>query len=329
MTKLRVGLVGLGAMGRQHLRILSRLQGVEIVGAVDPHVKLRELSESVFVVDSVNRLINLGLDYCVVAAPTAVHSDIAMPLARFRVPTLIEKPLAPDVDTARRLVDAFGSGDVLAAVGHIERYNSAIREAYLKINDGLIGDVLQVATRRQSPFPSRITDVGVVMDLATHDVDLTSWITNQEYSEVSARVICRSRSAHEDLVAVVGTLKNGTVVSHLVNWISPRKDRQTLITGSNGSLEIDTLTSSLSHAKRGKAMATWDALAEFSAASTGEVTQFEFAKPEPLLLEHEQFRDAVFGQAADIVPLADGLKAVRVANAILESARSGQTACLD
>jgi UDP-N-acetylglucosamine 3-dehydrogenase len=102
--------------------------------------------------------------------------------------------------------------------------------------------VYQVVTRRQGPFPARIADVGVVKDLATHDIDLTAWVTQQPYSQVAAQTAYKSGREYEDLVAVTGQLADGTVTSHLVNWLSPFKERVTVITGEKGTFVADTLT---------------------------------------------------------------------------------------
>lgn len=328
MNTLRAGLVGLGMMGHNHLRVLSRMPGVRLVGVADPVVDQADIVTEAKFVSTVTDLIALGLDYCVVAAPTALHLELGLQLAEAGVPTLIEKPLATDLDSAYRLVDAFDSADLIAAVGHIERYNPALGEARRRIAAGALGEIYQVATRRQSAFPARIADVGVVMDLATHDIDLTAWVTRSRYAEVSARVAHRAGRAHEDLVTVVGTLEDGTVVSHLVNWLSPFKERSTVITGANGAFVVDTVMSDVSYHANGVVPAEWDDLAQFRGVSEGDVIRYAIAKPEPLRIEHEQFRDAILGQSGQIVALEEGLAAVVVADAVLRSARNRQTVAI-
>ena len=149
------------------------------------------------------------------------------------------------MDASRRLVDAFEAKGLVAGVGHIERYNPSLQSLRSRLEAGELGDVYQVVTRRQGPFPHRIADVGVVMDLATHDIDLTSWVTGQPYAAVSARTVSRSGRPHEDMVAAVCQLANGTMVSHLVNWLSPLKERSTVVTGDRGCFVADTLTADL------------------------------------------------------------------------------------
>jgi predicted dehydrogenase len=165
----------------------------------------------------------------------------------------------------------------------------------------------------------------VVKDLATHDIDLTSWVTQSAFASVAAQTAFRSGREHEDLVAVVGRLVDGTVTSHLVNWLSPMKERVTIVTGERGAFVADTLTADLTFHANGTVATTWESLAGFRGVSEGDVVRFAIAKPEPLRTEHEAFRDAVLGKSSDIVTMEQGLATVRVAEAVLASATSQTT----
>jgi predicted dehydrogenase len=321
---LRAGLIGLGAMGRNHARVLAGLDGVDLVGVVDPAGDLTG-SLRAPVLPTVSDLLALGIDYAVVACPTALHEQVGMELAENGVCALIEKPLAQSVDAAVRLVEAFEARGLVAGVGHIERYNPALQNLRTRLEAGELGEVFQVVTRRQGPFPHRIADVGVVMDLATHDIDLTSWVTGQEYISVSARTVSRSGRLHEDMVAVVGQLADGTMVNHLVNWLSPLKERSTVITGDRGCFVADTLTADLTFYANGAIDTEWEALRAFRGVAEGDMVRYAIPKREPLLVEHERFRDAVEGKESDIVTLRQGLRTVQVAAALLESAAVGIT----
>jgi predicted dehydrogenase len=321
---LRAGLIGLGAMGRNHARVLAGLSGVHLVGVMDPAGDPTG-SVRVPVVPTVSDLLALGIDYAVVACPTAMHEEIGLELAASGVCALIEKPLAQNVLAARRLAEAFEANGLVAGVGHIERYNPALQSLRTRLEAGELGEVFQVVTRRQGPFPHRIADVGVVMDLATHDIDLTSWVTGQEYRSVSAHTISRSGRSHEDMVAAVCRLADGTMVSHLVNWLSPLKERSTVITGDRGCFVADTLTADLTFYANGAIDTEWEALRAFRGVAEGDMIRYAIPKREPLLVEHERFRDAVDGKESDIVTLRDGLRTVEISAAVLESARDGST----
>lgn len=351
--RLRAGLVGLGAMGRNHARVLAGLDGVELVAAVDPAVEADDdpsgsdgtgpdgaapdgtgvdgvTSEDVAglgvpVLRDISELLALGIDYAVVACPTALHEEIGLELAACGVCALIEKPLAHSVLAARRLVDAFESAGLVAGVGHIERFNPAVQQLRERLANAELGEVYQVVTRRQGPFPNRLTDIGVVKDLATHDIDLTGWITGQDYTSVAARAVSKSGRPHEDLVTVIAELSGGTVSNHLVNWLSPLKERFVSVTGAHGCYVADTLTADLTFYANGAATTEWEALRAFRGVAEGDMVRYAVPKREPLLIEHQRFRDAVDGKPSDIVTLRQGLRTVEVSAAVLESARQGTT----
>ncbi|WP_026924280.1 Gfo/Idh/MocA family protein [Glycomyces arizonensis] len=322
---LRVGLVGLGAMGRNHARVLGGLDGVELAGVADPVPDKRFTLPGVPAVESVAELVDLGIDYAVVACPTAFHESVGLALAEAGVHTLIEKPLAHTVAAARRLAEAFGSRGLVAGVGHIERYNPAVVSLRSRLESGELGEVLQVVTRRQGPFPHRIADVGVVKDLATHDIDLTCWVTGQSYESITARTVSRSGREHEDLLSAIGHLTDGAIANHSVNWLSPFKERTTVVTGDRGCFVADTLTGDLTFYANGVEHTEWEALRAFRGVSEGDMVRYAIRKREPLLVEHEHFRDAVLGLDNDVVGLAQGLATVAVSDTMLRSAELGRT----
>ncbi|GAA1881586.1 Gfo/Idh/MocA family protein [Asanoa iriomotensis] len=322
---LRAGLIGMGAMGRNHARILMGLDGVDLVAVVDPAGDPTGSLRGVPVLPTVTDLVTRGIDYAVVACPTGLHEEVGLELAANGVHALIEKPLAPTVEAGRRLVEAFESAGLVAGVGHIERYNPSLQSLRTRLEAGELGQVFQVVTRRQGPFPARIADVGVVMDLATHDIDLTAWVTGQAYTSIAAHTAFRSGRQHEDMVTAVGQLANGTIVNHLVNWLSPFKERSTVVTGDRGSFVADTLTADLTFYANGAFGTEWEALRAFRGVAEGDMIRYAIPKREPLLVEHERFRDAVEGKESDIVTLRQALRTVEVAAGVLDSAKRGVT----
>lgn len=329
MPNLRAGLIGLGMMGRHHGRVLGGLEGVDLVAVADASGEDQHgVATGRPLVKTIEELIAVGLDYCMVAVPTRYHEEVGLALAEAGVHAMIEKPLAQDTPAAQRLAAAFEARGLVGAVGHIERYNPALQHARHRLEQGELGQVFQVVTRRQGPFPARIADVGVVKDLATHDIDLTAWVIGAPYAAVSARTAFRSGRAHEDLVAITGTLSDGTVTNHLVNWLSPYKERVTIITGERGAFLADTLTADLTFHANGSVATTWTDVARFRGVSEGDMVRYAISKPEPLQLEHQAFRDAVLGKESDIVTMSQGLATVRVAEAAIESANTGTTITL-
>lgn len=319
---LRAGLVGLGVMGSNHARVLAELDGVDFAGVFDPAENVPEYVHGQPVVRDLDQFLEFELDYAVVAAPTVFHLELGTRLAEAGVHALIEKPVASTAEDSRTLTDLFAAKGLVGGVGHIERYNPALQAARQRIEDGLIGEMYQIATHRQGPFPFRIADVGVIKDLATHDIDLTAWVARQEYVSVNARTAHRSGRPHEDMVVAVGTLAGGTITSHTVNWLTPFKQRTTIITGERGVLVADTLTADLTYYENGRIQVAWDP-GEFRGVSEGDMTRFALDRKEPLLAEHEAFRDAVrAGEPRGIVTLSEGTRIVEIAEQMVADGRT-------
>lgn len=320
---LRAGLLGVGMMGRHHARVLRDLDGVELVAIADPGGDPHGVAGDLDVLPDIDALIDAGIDTAVVAVPTRFHEHAALKLAAAGVHTLVEKPIAHSVEAGQRMVDAFASAGLVGAVGHIERFNPAIQELRRRIEAGDLGAVYQVATRRQGPFPSRIADVGVAKDLASHDVDLTAWVVQSDYGLVFAQTAFKSGRDHEDMITITGRTTSGVIVNNIVNWLSPMKERVTIVTGEKGAFIADTSTGDLTFYANGTIPVEWESVSSFRGVSEGDVTRFAFAKREPLRAEHEAFRDAVLGEKTDVVTMEQGQRTLVVVEAALESARTG------
>jgi predicted dehydrogenase len=325
MTDLRVGLVGAGMMGRNHARVLGSMEGVKLTVVADPAGDRHGAAGAARVVGTVAQMVELGIDMAIVAVPTRFHLQTGLELATAGVSTLIEKPVATNTEECAQLVSAFEGAGLVNGVGHIERCNPALRALRVRLENGELGEVYQVATRRQGPFPNRIADVGVVKDLATHDIDLTAWVLRSEYATVSAHTSFKSGRAYEDLISITAQMADGTVVSHLVNWLSPLKERMTVVTGERGAFVADTLMGDLTFHENGQVATQWDQVASFRGVSEGNSTRFAIPKPEPLRVQHESFRDAVLGKPSQVVTMREGMATVAVADACIQSAREGRT----
>ena len=252
MAKLRAGLIGLGMMGRHHARVLGSLDGVDLVAVADPGGDAHGVAGGRPVrrrrrgADRRRHRLLHGR-----GADGVPRGGRAGP-GRGRRPRDDREAAGPGHPVRGAAGQGVRRQGLVGAVGHIERYNPALQQARARLEAGELGEVYQVTTRRQGPFPARIADVGVVKDLATHDIDLTAWVTQQTYASVAARTAYKSGREHEDLVAVVGQLADGTVTNHLVNWLSPLKERVTIITGERGTFVADTLTADLTFYANGR-----------------------------------------------------------------------------
>lgn len=300
------------------------MEGFDLVAVADPSGDRFGVAGDLDVLPDVQALINVGIDAAIVAVPTVFHEEAALALADAGVHTLVEKPLAASVDSGKRIARAFSDAGLVGAVGYVERCNPAILDMRRRVQDGQLGQVYQIVTRRQSPFPARISDVGVVKDLATHDVDLASWVAGSDYEQLFAQTAFRSGREHEDMVSVTGRFRSGVLVNHLVNWLTPFKDRTTIVTGEHGALVADTAMGDLMFYENGDMPVEWEQIAAFRGVSEGTMTRYSLVKREPIAVEQEHFRDAILGVANDHVTMEEGLKALCVVEAILESASTNE-----
>jgi UDP-N-acetylglucosamine 3-dehydrogenase len=318
---LRGAVLGLGMIGRHHARLLQASPEVEFAGAVDPGGdRFGAVHDPSKVVATLDELPDL--DFAIVAVPTEAHLDAVRALAARGAHMLVEKPLASTTAEAQELIEVVRGAGVRAAVGHVERYNPALLELRVRLAE--LGDVLLIRTERVGPFPDRVRDVGVVKDLGTHDLDLVRWLGGSPIKSLAAQTDHLMGREHEDLVLVTGRLESGVTFSCNVDWISPTKIRRTRVLGTEGMFEADTLTADLTLFRNGqRATAPW--LQQQRGVTEGDMTRFAIAKPEPLGAELQALLAMVRGDESRIVTLDEGLETVRVAEAVLESARSGET----
>lgn len=328
MADLRAGLLGVGMMGRHHARVLREVPGIELVAIADPGGDPHGVAGELPVLPDVQALIAAGIDLAVVAVPTRFHEEAALALAEAGVHTLVEKPIADTAEAGRRMVDAFAARGIVGAVGHVERFNPALLEVRRRVREGELGAVYQIATRRQGPFPARIADVGVAKDLATHDIDLTAWVADSPHATVFGQVALKSGRDYEDMVLASGRLENGIIVNHVVNWLSPMKERVTIVTGEKGTFVADTSTGDLTFYANGTFPLEWESVTAFRGVSEGDVIRYAIPKREPLRAEHEAFRDAILGESSEVVTMEHGLRTLEVVEAILESAKTGRSVAL-
>ncbi|MGE4426458.1 MAG: Gfo/Idh/MocA family protein [Solirubrobacteraceae bacterium] len=331
LPPLRGAVVGLGMMGRHHARLLQSSARTTFVGAVDPEGDRHgAVADAGLVFPTVEALLDRAADerpeLAVVAVPTEEHLPAVRALAGAGVSVLVEKPVAETPERARELIALVRDAGVHGAVGHVERCNPALRELRRRALDGQLGRVFHIRTERHGPFPARIRDVGVVKDLATHDLDLVGWLGDGAVETLAAQTQHRMGRPHEDLVNVVGRLDGGTTFTAAVDWLSPTKVRRTTVLGERGMLVADTLTADLTFYANGEIASEWDATRTMRGVSEGDVTRYALARREPLLVELEGVCDLVQGRPDPaVVTLEEGLAAVELADAVLRSAASGES----
>ena len=238
---LRIGVVGVGVMGSNHARVLSDMAGVKLVGVADPDRKQRDFVSGTLgcgAFNDVDALLNAGVDAVTIAAPTHLHHDIALKCIGRGVHLLVEKPLASSVAEGRAIVAAARRAGVTLMVGHVERFNPAVQSVKRAIKDQ---DILSIAITRVGPFPPRMSNVGVVIDLGVHDIDLIRWFTESEIVEIQPQM--SSAVAEREDIALLQFRTASGVLAHInTNWLTPFKARNIHIATRDKYLIADLLT---------------------------------------------------------------------------------------
>jgi predicted dehydrogenase len=323
---LSVGLAGLGSMGRNHLRILSGLTDIRLAAVADPVAEtLAEATARTGAqgfAEPLAMIAEAELDAIVIAAPTTAHVPLALAAIERGVAVLVEKPLAATIEEAAQIVAAARRHGVPVQVGHVERFNPAVLELGRLIGEGWLSSVYSIASRRAGPFPARIRDVGVTIDLATHDVDILSWIAGERPSRVYAETAQRIHAEHEDLLFGLLHFPSGATGMLDVNWLTPAKRRQLLVVGEEGMFELDYLTQRLTFT-RATDTTNPRLIGGYAPTFEGEVADLPVASAEPLAAELDAFLRVVREGGRPIVDAEDGLWAVAVATSLLSSASTG------
>jgi predicted dehydrogenase len=313
-------------MGRNHLRVLSSRSDCRLVAIADPVAEALSAAASATgaqaFAEPMAMIEEAELDALVVAAPTTAHVPLALAAIERDVPVLVEKPLAATVDEGVRIVRASHARGVPVQVGHVERFNPAVLELGRLLQAGWLSTIYSIASRRAGPFPARIRDVGVTVDLATHDVDILSWIAGERPRRVYAELAQRIHADHEDLLFGLLHFPSGTTGMLDVNWLTPAKRRQLLVVGEEGMFELDYLTQRLTFTRAD--VASPRLIGGFAPTFEGDVAELPVANAEPLAAELEAFLGVVRDGGRPVVDVEDGLWAVAIANALLEAAAAGQ-----
>jgi predicted dehydrogenase len=325
--ELRIGLAGLGSMGRNHLRILASRSDIRLVAIADPvaaALSAAVASSGAQPFDEPLAMIaEAELDALIVAAPTTSHVPLALAAIDRDIAVLVEKPLAESAEEGERIVTAARRRGVPVQVGHVERFNPAVLELGRLIKDGWLSSIYSIASRRAGPFPARIRDVGVTIDLATHDADILSWIAGERPSRVYAETAQRIHASHEDLLFGLLHFPSGATGMLDVNWLTPAKRRQLVVVGEEGMFELDYLTQRLTFT-RATDTTNPRLIGGYAPTFEGDIAELSVASGEPLAAEIEAFLRVVREGGRPLVDAEDGLWAVAIATSLLTAAATGQ-----
>jgi UDP-N-acetylglucosamine 3-dehydrogenase len=306
--QLKVGVIGIGAMGRNHARIYYQLPGVQLIGVADMNSERAASvaqSNRCKAYTDYNDLLKEHPDAVSIAVPTTLHKKVALDAISKGINVLIEKPIADKIENADEVIKAARQNGVKLMVGHIERFNPAITKLKEITDSGELGDLISFSAKRVGPYNPRAGDVGVIVDIGTHDIDIMSYICRERVGEVYSLA---GRVAHdyEDHAIIMLKFNNGGSGVIEVNWLTPYKVRKLTVVGSKGIAEVDYIESSLRISNR------------------EGIWQPKINIEEPLKLELEHFIDCMREGKEPSVSGAVGRHALYVALAAVESYKTGR-----
>lgn len=316
---LKIALVGAGNMGKIHLRVLMDIPEVELVGVADPDIETARSAAQKYGVPIFSDYQQLFGEQkpqaVVVATPTRFHKEITLAAIEQGFHVLVEKPIAGTVADAEQMITAAEQAKVVLAVGHIERFNPAVLELKRRIDQGELGRIFIIHSRRQSPFPKRVSDVGVASDLAIHELDIMRYLAGSNVVSLSAEVSqVLPHPPLEDIVFGLLRFENGVLGIVDVNWVTPTTVRELAITGECGMFVVNYLSQELFFHENPAGTnainvgSTWD----FS-VTAGHMTRFQIVRREPMRSQHDSFIDAVQKEQRPMVNGQDGLEALKLA----------------
>jgi predicted dehydrogenase len=318
-------------MGRNHLRHLAARDDAILVAVSDPDATARQ--QSIALVPTVQAyaassemLAEEELDALVVAVPTTLHFPVAVEAIRHGLHVLIEKPLASTIVDARQLIAAAHDAGVILQTGHIERFNPVVLKLAERLRGGDLTRIHSIKTVRGGPMPERIRDVGVAIDLATHDIDVMLYLLGEQPVRVSAESSRQVHTSHEDLLYGLLHFPSGAIGLLDVNWLTPEKQRRIVVLGAEGMFEADYLTQSLTFT-RGASELLPEYHSGYAAMFAGETVSIPVEEAEPLRRELDAFISSVRG-APVAVTGQDGLVALSVAKLLLAAADEGRSVAM-
>lgn len=306
---IKVGVIGTGAMGQHHARIYSSLDNVDLVGVADVDRErvtslAGEYKTKAFT--DYRLLLDEDLDAVSVVVPTVLHGEVALDAIDVGVHVLLEKPIADSLESADEIIRGAGRKGVRVMVGHIERFNPVVLKLKEVIDSGNLGKIVAMSTTRVGPYNPRIRDVGIIIDLGVHDIDIMSYLYSERVKSVHAyagSVIHK----FEDYASILLGFNNGNSGVIETNWLTPHKIRQLTVTGTKGIAYADYIEQTLRICDE-----------------CGE-TNVEIEKREPLRNELEHFIQCMEEDKEPLVTGQDGRYALEIAIAAIKSYKEDKT----
>jgi UDP-N-acetylglucosamine 3-dehydrogenase len=320
---VKVGVIGVGSMGQNHARVLAELGS--LAGIADPDPKAGGVVSNRFSVSYFldhRALLREPLDAVVVCTPTHLHYEIAMDAIGAGKHLLVEKPLCDDLEDARKVVRAAREAGLVLAVGHIERHNPVVDSAKRHLDEGDWGDLITAGARRVSNFPDRIRDVGVMMDLAIHDVDILRYLVGKPVASVYAVGGRQRHASFEDHATILLDFQGGVNGYVEVNWLTPMKVRKLSLTCSRNFVELDYTAQTITISS--STLGPLDPFNLYQVPFDYDIRHVSLRKEEPLKRELQDFLQAIKEKREPKVNGEDAIETLRVVEAAAESQRTGK-----
>lgn len=300
---IRVGVIGTGAMGQNHVRIYSEMEGVELAGISDVDQKRVEAMAVQFNTKGFtdyNEMFAEGLDAVSVVVPTKLHKQVVLDALEAGLNVLVEKPIADTLENADLMIEAAKKAGKILMVGHIERFNPAVIKLKELIDSEILGKVVSISTRRVGPYNPRIRDVGVILDIGVHDIDIISYLYGRRVNHVYA-VAGADIHSFEDHASIILRMDHEFAGVVETNWLTPHKIRKLTAIGIKGVAYLDYI----------------DQTVEIH--DNGWIQKAKIEESEPLKNELEHFIDCVATGKAPKTCGEDGKHALEVAMAAIRS----------
>ncbi len=329
--QLKVAVVGAGSMGMNHLRVLNDLDGeqIRLMGVAETHETALQYAMRRFHVagytDYRQMVDETSPDLVAVVVPTHLHFEVAYHILDRGINVLMEKPITSTIEEALALIELARLRTAKIAVGHIERFNPAIILLKRRLVAGDLGQVFHLHARRLGPFPPRIRDVGVTLDLASHDIDIMRYLADAEVEQVHAEMRHHIHSLHEDLLLGILRFNNDAIGMLDVNWLTPTKVRELSITGEKGMYLVNYLTQDVYFYENDYMPTNWDALRSISGVSEGTMIRLKVHKAEPLRLEYQDVLAAISNDTAPTVTGEDGIAVLKVVDMLSKATHGCRT----
>lgn len=328
-SAMRIAVLGAGRMGGNHIRVLTEMPEVELVAVAEPNPERAEFISRRFPVkiynDPLALLDNETLEAVTICVPTSQHHPVVLAALNQGIHVLVEKPISFSVAEGQDMVQAAADAGLVFTVGHVERFNPAVGALRQRILDGELGQVFQIATHRASPFPAHIADVGVVLDLAVHDLDVMRYVTGSEVTRIYAEIAQRVHNTQEDQLVGLLRFANHTIGKVMVNWLTPTKIRQLFVVGERGMFEVNYLTQDLFFYENAAVTnPEWETIQVLRGVSEGPMTRHVVRKKEPLRVELEAFIEAITSNKPPMVSGEDALMALWLAQTVVQAGQENR-----